>query len=107
MPTKSFQLIGHFTIAMLMEFTAACAMAASVVWLVGYAASGLLVLASLGLLFRQGWLVLVSLTIMLMGIYEGSLLRPEKNSLTAIAICVALIGTFAGLRILLRRSYYS
>ena len=93
----------RFSIATLMELTAACAVAASLGWMIGPVASFMLMIAACGIVFKQGWIVLVSV-IVLIGMVAAYFVNPTRElDYVPVGLSLVFIGVFAWYRAISRR----
>lgn len=104
-PQETPPSIPRFSIATLMELTAACAVAASLAWLIGPVASFVLMLATGGIVMRQGWVVLVAMVI-LCGIAGTSYAERFRNGeIFGVGLSLLFIGLFAWYRVAVRKRF--
>lgn len=93
----------RFSIATLMELTAACAVAASMSWMIGPLASVVLMLAAFGIVLKQGLVVLLSAMALcgLAGVHF--IQQTHRGDYVAVVVSLVFIAAFAWYRATVRR----
>ncbi|PQO28324.1 hypothetical protein C5Y97_25875 [Blastopirellula marina] len=86
-----------------MELTAACAVSASLAWWIGPVASFVLMLASCGIVLRQGWAVLVAMTLLCAIAGANYAGRIHRGDFLGVGLSMVFIGLFAWYRVALRK----
>ena len=95
----------RFSLATLMELTTACAVASSLAWLIGPVASFILMLATCGIVLRQGWAVLFAMVALFAVAGAAHSERIDAEVLIGMGASLLFIGLFAWYRVAVRKRF--